>query len=229
MSGIQEAIQKLGQARFYEWCERGYKYLRQLDDRYSEWFGVNRSIKITSVKPSGTVSLLPGVAPGIHYPCSKYYFRTVRLGSDSPYIRQLRKAGYRCVDLSPKEPNTTVVYFAQKYENFARSVDQVSIWEQAENIAKMQHYWADNQVSATITFSAEEADQIIHVIEAYAPRVKSLSFLPRETHGYEHAPQQPISKADYLSYISNLSEIDFTDIVDRDEEEKFCDSERCGV
>jgi len=85
-TGIIEAFVKHGRRKILEWCSRGYNYLQELDEQYSGWLCIPRSIKITTVKPSGTVSLLPGVPPGIHYPHSEYYIRRIRISKNSDFI-----------------------------------------------------------------------------------------------------------------------------------------------
>ena len=62
-----------------EWCNEGYEAIQQVDQHLSKWMGIPRSIKTTSVKPSGTVSLLAGATPGMHWPISEYYLRRVRM------------------------------------------------------------------------------------------------------------------------------------------------------
>lgn len=78
-----------------KWCEKGYTFLRQYDKKMSnEVLKIPESIKITSIKPSGTVSLLAGATPGVHFPISNYYIRRVRLGKTSNLLAPLRKAGF---------------------------------------------------------------------------------------------------------------------------------------
>ena len=79
MSGIAQFISKRGAQRLSEWSEAGYQHLRLVDQRLSKEFKVNESIKLTSIKPSGTVSLLAGATPGIHFPHSNTYIRRIRL------------------------------------------------------------------------------------------------------------------------------------------------------
>ena len=69
--------------------------IQSWDKSYSDWMAVPRSIKTTSVKPSGTVSLLAGSTPGLHYPESRFYIRRIRLSNMSPLIKPLEKAGYK--------------------------------------------------------------------------------------------------------------------------------------
>lgn len=96
LSGIEQAKQKFGYRIFYnEFCEKGYQTLKKWDSIYSDWLCVPRSIKLSTVKPNGTTSLLVGATPGVHAAHAEYYYRTMRLAHNSPLIPQLIKAGYR--------------------------------------------------------------------------------------------------------------------------------------
>ncbi len=227
-TGIIEAFVKHGRNNMLEWCDNAYHYLRDLDEQYSDWLCIPKSIKLTTVKPSGTVSLLPGVPPGIHYPHSEYYIRRIRLSKNSDLIGSIRLAGYYIEDDS-YSPNTVVVEFPVHEKHFDRSKNDVSIWEQAENAAAYQKYWSDNQVSITITFKPEEANQIKHVLECYEDQLKSVSFLPIEEHGYEQAPYEEISKEKYLEMSAKIKPLILEDSRDRAIGERYCDSDKCTV
>ncbi len=93
-SGVVQAISKHGYHTMTQWCDRGYEYVQELDAIYSDWLCVPRSKRTTSVKPSGTVSLLNGSTPGIHFPEDEYYIRRVRFAADSDLLPALGIAGY---------------------------------------------------------------------------------------------------------------------------------------
>lgn len=224
-SGIAQSMVRHGRRKHLDWCDRGYRYICKMDEIYSEWLAVPHSIKKTSVKPSGTVSLLPGVTPGIHYEHSEYYYRTIRFGAGSALLEPLSAAGYRIEDDS-YDANSKVVYFPVKAAHFERSKSDVSMWEQLENAAAMQYYWADNQVSVTVTFKPEEAKDIPRALELYETRLKSVSFLPLSDHGYAQAPYISISKEEYEKAASALKPLslrsDTHEAVDA-----FCDGDKC--
>ncbi len=225
-TGIIEAFLMHGRRKMLEWCDSGYNYLRELDEEYSDWLCVPKSIKITTVKPSGTVSLLPGVSPGIHYPHSEYYIRRIRISKNSDLIEPIKAAGYHIEDDS-YSPNSYVVEFPVHEKYFDRSKSDVSIWEQAENAAAYQKYWSDNQVSITITFKKEESDQIKHVLECYEDKLKSVSFLPIKEHGYKQAPYEEITKEQYEEMVAKLYPLDLDETSDRAIGEKYCDGAKC--
>ena len=228
-SGVAQSFTKHGIHEHFRWCDKGYNYIRDLDRIYSRWLCVPDSIKVTSVKPSGTVSLLPGATHGIHFPYSEYYWRTVRFDKGSPLTKALQDAGYR---IEQGETETTaIVYFPVKEENFSRSVQDLSIWEQMEIAAQMQYYWADNQVSVTINFKPQEAKEIKKTLELYDHRLKSISFLPFIEHGYKHAPIQPITKEEYEEASQRLRPVFLQQEGSTSTEEggKYCDSDSCTI
>ena len=227
-SGIVESFEKHGRREHFRWCDEGYKYICELDKIYADWLCVPVSVKKTSVKPSGTVSLLPGVTPGIHYAHAEYYYRTIRIDKTSPLIEPLRRAGYR-IEESVYGDNTWVVYFPVRQELFQRSKSTVSVWEQVENVAQMQYYWADNQVSATITFTPEEARDIPYVLELYETRLKSISFLPIKEHNYPQAPYQEITKEVYQQAVARLKPLDFANLNTDEAQDLYCDGDKCEV
>ncbi|MHA1916627.1 MAG: ribonucleoside-triphosphate reductase, adenosylcobalamin-dependent [Promethearchaeota archaeon] len=228
-TGIIEAFVKIGRRRVLEWCDKAYKYLRELDNEYSDWLCIPKSIKITTVKPSGTVSLLPGVPPGIHYPHSEYYIRRIRLSKNSDLIEPIKNAGFKIED-DLYSPNTVCAEFPIHEKYFDRSKNEVSIWEQAENAAAYQRLWSDNQVSITITFKQNEADQVQHVLECYEDKLKSASFLPIKEHGYKQAPYEEITKEQFEEMIAKISPLSLGDTQDREIGEKFCDADgKCDV
>lgn len=233
-SGIAQSIRLHGIREHYEWCDKGYKYLRSLDNIYSRWLCIPESIKITSVKPSGTISLLPGATPGIHFPLAEYYWRTQRFDKDSPFVKAVRRAGYRVEE--GEGHDTVVVYFPVKEENFWKSKEDVTIWEQLEIAAQMQAYWSDNQVSVTVTFKPEEAEQISLALQLYETRLKSVSFLPLLTleemrnMGYKHPPYQAMTKEEYEQAISIVKKIKLQNTTETEGFEKhFCDSDHCTL
>ncbi|MFA7693363.1 MAG: hypothetical protein WCX86_10750 [Candidatus Hydrogenedentales bacterium] len=227
-SGIVESFTRHGRREHFRWCDEGYKYVGQLDRIYSQWLCVPESIKRTSIKPSGTVSLLPGVTPGIHYPHSQYYWRTIRLDKTSVLIDPIRQAGYR-LEESVYGDNTLIAYFPVKEKYFVRDKNKVSIWEQVENVAQMQYYWADNQVSATITFREEEAQDIPYILELYESRLKSISFMPLKDHDYQQAPYQEITQEAYEYAISKLKILNFHSMNTDEVQDLYCDGGRCEI
>lgn len=229
MSGITQAIEKFGRHKFFtEFCNEGYEYIQRADKYYSEWLCVPSSIKTTSVKPSGTVSLLCGASPGIHYAHSEFYIRRVTLQKNSPLVQAAKDAGY-AVEVSAYSPDTSVVVeFPVKEQFYSKGKDDVSIFEQFMNAADMQYWWADNQVSITVTFSKDEKKDILPCLEYFDDKLKSVSLLPIAEHGYTQAPYESIDEETYLAMSANIRQFDL-DFNTHEVDDKFCDGDSCTI
>ena len=228
MTGIVQAINKHGWRDFFELCDESYQFIEKLDNIYSDWLCVPRSIKKTSVKPSGTVSLLAGATPGVHWDHGEYYIRRMRVAKNHPILDKCREAGYP-IEEDHYDENTMVIEFPVKAENVERSKGEVSLREKVELAVNMQVYWADNQVSCTAEFDPDtEGEDIPRILEAYEDRLKGISFLPMRDHGYVQAPYEAITEEEYDARISNVKPIKRVQI-QRDQEDKFCDGEACKI
>lgn len=230
-SGIIEQIVKVGFRNHIDWCEEGYQKIQHWDQVYSDWFCVPRSIKTTTVKPSGTVSLLPGTTPGIHFPHSEYYIRRIRLNKTSDMVGKMRDAGYEVEPDFYEKDHTVVVSFPIHEPHFDRSKDEVSIWEQFELAAALQAKWSDNQVSITITIPPHESNQLPRALAMYEKRLKAVSFLPlRGDEVYKQAPYEKITKEQYEKMAAKIKplKLDVTEVKDR-VEERFCDGDQCLI
>ena len=229
MSGIVQAINKFGLDTFRTFCDQGYQKVKEYDRQYSEWLCIPRSVRMTTVKPSGTVSLLCGATPGVHQEHSEYYIRRVRLSKNSPLLDILIKAGYH-TEPCKYQPGSIVVSFPMKVENFKKAKADVTLWEQVALCAFMQQHWSDNSVSNTITFTKQEAKDIPILLSFYEDKLKSVSMLPLNDHSYEQAPYESITQEQYLEMIKPIVDIDDVLVKDTHEEtEKFCDGDKCTI
>ncbi len=227
-SGVVQAFNKFGRREVYSMCDKAYDYVKQLDEEYSNWLCIPKSIRMTSIKPSGTVSLLNGSTPGIHFPEDEYYIRRIRFSNTSSLLAPLKSAGYR---MEPDEytPNTTVVEFPVHEPYFTKGKKEVSMWEQLEIAAQYQHYWADNSVSITVTFKPDEADQIKSALELYETRLKAVSFLKHEETGYVQAPYEPITKKQYKAMMSQITPVVKFEAQEGGVGSKFCTNDTCTI
>lgn len=227
-SGVVQAFNKFGRRTVYQWCDRAYEHVEELDKEYSDWLCVPRSVRMTSIKPSGTVSLLNGSTPGIHFPEDEYYIRRIRFSKNSSLLPALGEAGYR-IEEDSYSPNTYCVEFPVKEPFFEKGKRDISMWEQLEIAAQYQHYWADNSVSITVTFKPEEASQLKDALEMYESRLKAVSFLKYEKTGYKQAPYEPITKEEYESMIENIKPLSRIITNEGGIGSKFCTNDTCEI
>jgi len=231
MSGVAQMIDNYGIAVLKSYCENGFKTIENYDKIYSDWLCVPKSRKTTSVKPSGTVSLLAGCTPGIHFPENTTYIRRVRLSADSDLIKPLMDAGYHIEKAKEDETGKTLLVEFPVHVTGVRRLADVSMWEQLSIAAFMQKYWADNQVSATITFDPEtEGHQIEHALDMFQYQLKGVSFLPRVPGGvYHQAPYEAISQGEYEIRTAGLKAIQWNKAGEEAIGEKFCSNDSCEI
>ncbi|WP_456451876.1 fused protease/ribonucleoside-triphosphate reductase, partial [Hydrogenimonas sp.] len=209
ISGVADWLERIGVAKMTRILRDTYKRVRAINARLAEESGIPVSLKVTAVKPSGTISLLAGVSPGMHYPPARYAVRRLRVGNAQAITKFLAEAG---VPRAPDEysENTTVFEFPIRYDN-PRSAEEVSAWEQFALLATLQREWSDNMVSCTITFDEErEGAQVERMLAMFAPVIKSASMLPRKKREvYEQMPIEPVTKEEYEERLAKMPTIDW--------------------
>jgi adenosylcobalamin-dependent ribonucleoside-triphosphate reductase len=235
MTGIAQFVDHHGWPELTRWQDAGYKEIRAWDGIYSEWLGVRESVRVTTVKPSGTVALLFGVTPGVHWPKeSGEYIRTVREHAGSPIVDMMRDAGYR-VEPSVSNPETTMIIYLPTEGPQMRAERDVSVWEKASLAAHCQRWWSDNSVSVTLTFDADtEASQVGPILNAFDGQLKSASFLPTTEGIYEQAPYQRVSREAWADARSRATKLDWTTLYDGGtvedaEGELYCTTDSCEI
>ena len=198
MSGVANFADNRGLPTLREWMDEGYKTIKYYDITYSEWLGIRESIKTTTVKPSGTVSILAGESPGVHWtPGGKYFMRTIRFGNSDPMLPLFKMANYKVEPASENPETTSVVYFPIKSES-KRAEKDVSIYEKMALAAYAQRYWSDNSVSVTISFDPEtESEAVGTVLHLYDGQLKTVSFLPTGNFTYPQMPYTQITEQEY--------------------------------
>jgi len=184
------------------WLSGTYKYLREFDKSYSKKHGFNESIKLTTVKPSGTLSLLSGVSAGAHPGFAHFYIRRVRMDVASPLVQVCRENGYpvefvRNFD-GTNDKNTVVIEFPAKLPKNSQVASEVTAIDQLETIKELQENWSDNAVSVTIYYKKEELDGIKKWLSKnYNNSLKTVSFLLHSGHGFDQAPMEEITEEEY--------------------------------
>ena len=232
VSGVAQFITNRGLDELKSWLNDGYDVIQQWDDMYSDWFAVPNSVKTTSVKPSGTVSLLAGATPGLHYPESRFYIRRMRLSKHSDLLAPLEKAGYKLEPAFGSEDTTMVVEVPVDVGEGIRTAAELSIWEQFSLAAFLQRHWADNQVSCTVTFNPEtEKEQIAPALNYYQYHLKGISLLPRHDYGaYQQMPYEAIDEETYHKEVAKLGRLTFGVIKNEEADvDKFCNNDNCEI
>jgi len=233
MSGIADFVDSHGLPSLREYMDKGYDEVQRLDEVYSEWLCVRPSIKTTTVKPSGTVSLLAGTSPGVHWTVGgSYFIRRVIFDKNDPVVEQFRNSGYPVID-SVYTPETSVVVEFPIKSKAKRSEADVSIFEKAFLASEAQRYWSDNSVSVTVSFDPEtEGDHIEKILHMYEGSLKTVSFLPMGG-AYQQMPYESITEDEWEERRVQILPVDLSPIYGLEAEdaagEKYCSTDACEI
>jgi len=191
------------------WLDDAYTYLEDFDAEWSRSNNLPKSVRLTTVQPSGTLSLLPGVTPGIHPAYARYYTRRVRFGSSDPLVEACRKRGYKVqwdIGLDGREDHTRyVIDFPCKSPDGAILAAEMTAIQQLEWVKKMQTVWADNAVSVTVYYRLEELPEIKDWLSKnYDSSVKSVSFLLHTDHNFPLPPYEETTQEDYEKAVARI-------------------------
>ncbi|MDO8567009.1 MAG: ATP cone domain-containing protein [bacterium] len=186
---------------------------------YAKRFGVERSLAITAVKPSGTVSQTFNCASGIHPRHAPYYIRRVRISATDSLFKMMRDQGvpyYPEVGQSMEEANTYVFEFpvmAPDHSKEARFKDDLSALEQLEYWKKVKLNFTEHNPSATVSVSENEWIGVVEWIQKNWEIIGGLSFLPRSNHVYRLAPYETITKEEYERRMARFPKVDYSKLV----------------
>jgi adenosylcobalamin-dependent ribonucleoside-triphosphate reductase len=234
LTGIASFADTYGLPTTREWMDEGYNKIRYYDHKYSEWLCVRESVRVTTVKPSGSVSLLSGATPGVHWgPGGEFYLRAIRFGNTDPMLHLFKAAGYK-IEPDLVSANTSVVYFPVA-SGHKRAEKQVSVFEKIGLAATAQKYWSDNGVSVTLSFDKENEKKFIApALNMYEGQLKAVSFLPMGDKVYPQQPYSEITREEYNSYVGTIGKIDWSAIYDgvenlEAEGEAYCSTDACEI
>ena len=234
LTGIASFADKRGLPSVREWMDEGYETIRKYDHSYSEWLCVRESIRVTTVKPSGSVSILSGATPGVHWaPGGDYFLRAIRFGETDPMLHLFKAAGYK-IEKDLVSANTSVVYFPV-HSGHPRSEKDVTLFEKIALAATAQKYWSDNGVSVTLSFDKEtESKHVAPALHMYEGQLKAVSFLPMGNTVYPQQPYTQITKEEYDSYIGKIKKINWSAIYDGIDNldsigESYCTTDSCEI
>ena len=223
--GVTGVLQATEEQR--SWLNETYRRLREFDFKYSHEHGFPESIKLTTVKPSGTLSLLPGVTSGCHPAYSRYMIRRIRIAADHALVQVCREHGYpveyqRNFDGS-EDHSTMVVSFPFAYPEGTKIAAEMTAIDQLEVVKWLQANWSDNSVSCTVYYRKEELPEIQkYLAKNYKNNHKSLSFLLHNEHGFHQAPLEEIPPEVYHAMV------DATRLITHVDEASFDGGDECA-
>ena len=171
--------------------------------------GVNMSVAITCVKPSGTVSQLVDSASGIHPRYSPHYIRTVRADNKDPMTQCMKDQGIPHEPDQSKADSTTIFSFPIKAPEDAIMRDDRNALEQLNLWLIYQDHWCEHKPSITVYVKEHEWLTVGAWVWEHLDRVSGISFLPFSDHSYAQAPYQECSEQHYNIAVEAMPDIDW--------------------
>jgi len=174
---------------------------------FAEKLGINQSVAVTCVKPSGTVSQLTDAASGIHARHNPYYVRTVRGDKKDPLTRMMVDQGFPVEDDVMNPSHTSVFSFPHKVDNGAVFRTDISAIKQLELWKIYQDNWCEHKPSVTISVRENEWLEVGAWVYKNFNYMSGVSFLPFSEHTYKQAPYQDCTKQEYEILLERMPKI----------------------
>ena len=171
---------------------------------WAKKLGINQSVAITCVKPSGTVSQLVNSASGIHARHNQYYIRTVRADKKDPLAKMMVEAGFPVEDDVTKPVHTIVFSFPMKgpqygvYRKDYTAIEQLELWK------IYQDNWCEHKPSVTISVKENEWMEVGAWVYEHFDEMSGVSFLPFSDHTYRQAPYQDCTREQYEEALQSM-------------------------
>ena len=186
----------------------------------AEAIGINMSVAITCVKPSGTVSQLVDSASGIHARHSPYYIRTVRADNKDPMTQFMIDHGIPNEPEKDKPLDTTVFSFPTISPTGAVTRNDMTAIEQLDLWLTYQTHWCEHKPSVTISVRDSEWMEVGAWVYKNFDDVSGISFLPYSDHVYPQAPYQEVDKSTCMEMVKRMpSRIDWSKLSDYEKED----------
>ena len=166
--------------------------------------GINQSVAVTCVKPSGTVSQLTDSASGIHARHNPYYIRTVRGDKKDPLTRMMVDIGFPVEDDVMNPSHTSVFSFPHKVDQNAvfrtdmTAIEQLGLWK------TYQECWCEHKPSVTISVKENEWLEVGAWVYENFNYMSGVSFLPFSEHTYKQAPYQDCTQQEYQMLLDKM-------------------------
>lgn len=216
--------------------DAAYEAIRRENVEYSKELGIPESIRTTVIKPSGTVSKVLDMDgyEGIHPAYSRYIIQRVRFAANDSLIPLLREANHKIEPVRKLDGtidfNTLVVdFYVKAPDGYPVADEGFDTWKQLEAVQLAQTHWADQSVSVSVYYKREDIQKIKDWLADNLKRLKTISFLVYNDHGFLQAPKEKITQEKYDKFSSLTKPIDFDRIQGGDIESQECAGGVCPV
>jgi len=178
--------------------------------------GTQRPKNVTTIKPSGTLSKIMDTTEGCHKPIGKYIFNNVNFSVNDPMLPRLREAGYHVVT-NPIDEHNVIVTFPVAWDNIRftkegdKYVNNETAIEQLVRYKLLMDSYVEQNCSISVYYKEDEIPAIRNWLKANWSSYVGVSFLPITNTVYSYLPQEVVTEEAYNEYVSQLTDVDFSD------------------
>jgi ribonucleoside-diphosphate reductase alpha chain len=217
--------------------EEAAKEAKKTNAEIAKIIGVNKAARVTTVKPSGTSSLVLGTSSGIHAWHNDFYIRRMRLGKNEALYQYLANNHPELVEDDFFKPDIQAVVSVPQKSPKGAIYRTESAMDLLERTKKFNTEWVKkghrkgantNNVSATISVKQEEWEQVGEWMWENKNTFNGLAVLPYDNGSYTQAPFEDITKEKFLEMESHLNGIDLTKITEISDETNLQDQAACA-
>ena len=194
----------------------------ETNQKYAAVLGINQSVSVTCVKPSGNSSQLLNCSSGLHARWSSYYIRNVRVGANAPMFKVMKDSG---VPMDPEngqtaeDANAWVAHFPIKSPDGAVLRKNRTAVQQCEYWLQNKIFWTEHNPSVTISYHPEEVIDLVKWVWEHKDIIGGMAFLPAFDANYAQMPYEEITKEQYEALLTKFPDIDFSKLYRYEEED----------
>ena len=201
------------------WLTQLREHSVKTNAKWAKKLGINASVAVTTVKPSGTVSQLVDSASGIHPRYSQHYVRTVRADKKDPLAQFMRAEGFPVEDCVMKPDTTDVFSFPVRGPEHAVFRNDMSAIQQLEHYLMFKRFWCEHNPSITVYVRDHEWLAVGDWVYNNFDDVGGVSFLPHTDHVYQQAPYTECSEAEYEALAGKMPTVAWSKLQEFEKED----------
>ena len=203
--------------------KRAAKMVKEENERVAHIIGINKSARTTTVKPSGTSSLVLGTSSGIHAWHNDYYLRRIRVGKNESIYTYLANNHPELIEDEFFRPHDTAVIGIPQKAPEGAIIRHESVFQMLERVKKVSQEWIKpghrngqntHNVSATISIKEDEWDLVGDWMWNNRDFYNGLSVLPYNGGTYTQAPFEDCTKEEFERLVKTLSDVDLTKVIE---------------
>lgn len=188
------------------WLNKLREHAIAVNAIWAKKLGINQSVAITCVKPSGTVSQLVNSASGIHARHSQFYIRTVRGDNKDPMTRFMAEMGIPAEPDMMKPESTTIFSFPIAAPDGCITRNDRTALEELELWTIYQKNWCEHKPSCTVSVRDHEWMKVGAWVYDNFDVLSGISFFPHYDANYDQAPYQEITREEYEAAVALMPE-----------------------